>query len=113
MNKNLMVDTAGMRPLSEVELQGYAGIEGPVADARIAVLEIDGIQAELVLCDAQLGLTYSGPNDELHCWAQEGSRFARSLVAVEVVLRSNKGTLGFADLADLGFEHVVGEGRGW
>jgi len=108
LRKNSRADGAGMRRLTDPELHGYAGIEGPAADARIGDLMLHGtIAAELVLCDSALGFHYHGPDDEMHAWQLNGARLPLELVAVELMtwaIRFGSDSLTEETLAAFGFD---------
>jgi hypothetical protein len=111
LRKNSRADGAGMRRLTELELHGYAGIEGEPNEARIGEVRLHGeITAEVVLCDSALGFYYFGPNDEQRGWQLNAPRLVLELVAVEVMTwatRFGSDALTEETLAAFGFERVV------
>jgi len=104
---NPATDQPWMRPLDASEAHGFQGIEGRLEDARIAELEIDGIGAQLVLCQNALQLHLWGPEDELICYDYpEERRPVRELMAQGLLNLADLG-LDFEDLERLGWERIV------
>lgn len=106
---NRVADSAGMRPLTPTEAEGYAGINGDPRGARIADVQIYGaVDAELVLDDEALGVHYADPNDDLVSWQVNAPRYVLELIAAEIIRRSADSSLDIATFAALGLECVVG-----